>query len=271
MNDRRISHLVLLTALLCTSVVAQAQTIPVIGSDTSLDVVTWNIESFGGPGGPSNDELQRQNVLAVIQQADADLYSLQELNDETTFNTLLNELGSDWEGVRVEGGSIGYGYIYKTDVIQSLQVNQILTGSAYEFAQRPPLLLRADVMLPDTTIEIRFIDVHMKCCSGEEDYERRVAASQILKNYVDNLIFIDEHVMILGDLNDELIQSIHGGCDGQPTCPSPYQNFLDDEDYFFVTRSFDEPGFSNDTFTFCSNSSCSNGSVLDHIITTRNL
>lgn len=245
-----------------------AQTIPAIGTDATLDVMSWNIEDFGDPnGGPSNDNLQRQNVQAVIEQSGVDLFALQELNDENTFNTLLADLGSEWEGVRVEDefGNIGYGYIYNPDVIQSLQVNTILDGNEYEFAQRLPLLLRANVVLPDTTIEVRFIDLHMKAGGSEEDYDRRVAASQRLKNFVDNLIFIDEHVLILGDLNDELLLSIF------QNRTSPYQNFLDDEDYFFVTRDFDMPGGSNDLNTYCSNAACTSGSVLDHIIATENL
>ena len=91
-------------------------------------------------------------------------------------------------------------------------------------------------------------------------------ASTALKSYVDNFLVIDAPVLILGDLNDELIQSIHGGE------PSPYQNFLDDAgNYRFLNEDFDQPGQPNDTNTFCSTSTCAGGSVFDYVLATRPL
>lgn len=94
--------------------------------------------------------------------------------------------------------------------------------------------------------------------SDQESYDCRVLASELLKPYTDSLQAVGANVLVLGDFNDELIESIRAGQ------TSPYQNFLDDDDYLFVTEGFDLPGSSNDTDTYCSNSSCSSGSVLDH-------
>ena len=246
-----------------------AQTIPSVGTSLTLDVATWNVEHFGNPDeAPSNDELQLSNVLAVMRQADIDLWALQEMDIESMFDRLLDSLGTDFDGFWQADETqfdIGYGYIYKTSVIQPSQINIILESSSYEFAFRPPLQMRADVILPDTTVEVRFINIHMKCCFGQEEYDRRVAASGILKNYTDNLQSIDANVLVLGDFNDELILSIY------QNRTSPYQNYLDDDEYLFVTEDFDQPGSNEDTDTFCSNSACTSGSVIDHMVATSDL
>ncbi len=243
-----------------------AQTIPSVGIPDALDVATWNVEHFGNPNsGPSNDELQLDNVLAVIRQADIDLWALQEMDFESMFDRLLDSLGTDYDGfwqADETSFDVGYGYVYKTSVVQPSQINTILESSSYEFAFRPPLQMRANVVLPDTTVEVRFINIHMKCCFGQEEYDRRVAASGILKNYTGNLQDIGANVLVLGDFNDELIFSIY------LNRTSPYQNFLDDDEYVFITEDFDMPGSVNDTDTFCSNSACTSGSVLDHLVAT---
>lgn len=258
----------LLIALLIAGPVV-AQTIPPVGSPDALDVATWNVEHFGNPSsGPSNDELQLANVLAVIREADIDVWALQEMDIESMFDRLLDSLGTGYDGfwqADQTGFDIGYGYVYNTLVVQPSQINTILGGSSYEFAFRPPLQMRADIVLPDTTVEVRLINIHMKANDfqdGEESYDRRVAASGILKNYTDNLQAIGTDVLVLGDFNDELILSIYQGR------TSPYQNFLTDPAYSFITRFFDDQNPLLDRHTFCSNSSCSNGSVLDHMVAT---
>ncbi|NNF59148.1 MAG: T9SS type A sorting domain-containing protein [Rhodothermaceae bacterium] len=257
----------LLLFVLAAGVSASAQTLPAVGTDATLDVATWNIEHFGNPGsGPLNEELQFQNVLAVLRQADVDVWSLQELDFEDTFDRLLDSLGADFDGQwfadETASFDIGYGFVWRTATITAPQVTKILTGSSFEFASRPPLQLTATVILPDTTVEVRFINVHMKAGASAEDYDRRLAASAILKNYTDNQQAVGRNIAILGDLNDELVQSIRTNEE------SPYRNFLDDADYLFATRDFDQSGSSGDTNTFCSSSTCSSGSVLDHIIAT---
>jgi hypothetical protein len=92
-----------------------------------------------------------------------------------------------------------------------------------------------------------------------------VGASQELKAYVDGLLAGGARVIVLGDLNDELLMSISGS----PF--SPYANFLADDDYLFLTEPFDQPGEGDDRHTFCFNTACTSGSVLDHLILTDNL
>ncbi len=253
----------LLLPLLFLAAPLAAQDIPAVGTDATLDVATWNIERFGETGGPP-DQAQFDNTLAIIQAAEIDLWALQEMNDEDDFEALVEALGDGWEGEWRRGGPLGYGFIYKTDVINPLLDLTILDEFSFAFASRPPLLLLANVMLPDTTVRgLHFIDIHAKCCSDQESYDRRLDASEALKDYLDEEILADgDKAIVLGDLNDELRSSI------TPGEVSPYQNFRDDgENYRFLTEVLDLANVP----TFCSNQSCTSGSTLDHILITRDV
>lgn len=238
------------------------QTVPSKGTAATLDVATWNIEWFGASNGPSNDALQLANVRAVIEQADIDLWAVQEIADPEDFNVLLSELGTGFAGVlATESSQQRIGFIYKTDVIQNVVAGHILTQFDEAFATRPPLQLEADVVLPDTTVRMTFITVHMKAFGDLASYNRRVEASNRIKNHIDFLRPGDP-IVVLGDMNDELGRSI------APGRTSPYQNFLDDTaNYAFLTLSLDQQNIG----TYCSNPTCSSGSTLDHILITDEL
>ena len=261
---RFIHTLCLLAALALVAPAAWAQ-VPSYGADATLDVAAWNVERFGASGGPSNEALQFQNVLETIRSADIDLWALQEMNDGDTFSELVATLGPPWAGERVEGtASIGYGFVYNTDAIRRVRSSTILTGESYSFAGRPPLELVADAVLPDTTVQLRFISLHMKALDDDESYDRRLAAGDALLGYLEPRASVFPHI-VLGDFNDELIDSIRFGR------PTPYQQMLDSEAVTFLTRAFDQPGSSDDVNTYCRNATCSSGSVLDHILVTANL
>lgn len=260
---------VVLIVALFTVPGAQAQSfeIPPVGTDETFNVATWNIEHFGTSGPSSgNTELQFQNVLSVMQQANVHLWALQEMQTLQAFNALVSALGEGWAGVwqaDMTQFSIGYGFIYRSDLVQPLQVTRILTDFAYEFAYRPPLLMRANLTLPGGTVSnVRFINLHAKCCGDQESWFRRRDGSIALKNYVDNLVGANLPVVILGDLNDRLMLSIYAGA------TSPYANFrLDDENYHFGTLSLELAGIN----TWCGNASCTSGSTIDHVLITKPL
>ena len=257
----------LLPLLLLLAFPATAQTVPPVGTDATFDVATWNVEHFGNPGsGPSNETLQFENVLAVLEGSEIDLWAMQEMDYQSAFNNLVEALGAPYDGVWVADQTsfaIGYGFIYNTDVVQRLEVTTVLEGYAYAFGLRPPLMLRAHVTLPDTTVEnVRILNMHAKCCSDQESYDRRTNASQALKNYVDNFLAIDAPILVLGDMNDELRSSIYNGL------TSPYQNFREDSDrYSFASYPLDLANVP----TYCSNQTCTSGSTIDHVLVTRPL
>lgn len=253
--------LVVLVWLLFYSTSVQAQNLPPIGSDATLDVATWNIEHFGNDGEPPDDETQIQNAATVIRQGSADLWAVQEIEDEADFDRLVRLLGDGWAGVVDQASSnMHVGFIYKTDVVHVRKIDSILKAFSSSFAGRPPLQVEVDVTLPDTTLTVTFITLHMKCCS--DGWARREEAGKRLKNHVDFTHLASRPVVILGDFNDKLTGSITSGKS------SPFENLVqDDTRYRFATLDLERRGES----TFCFTASCASGSTIDHILITDEL
>ena len=57
------------------------------GDEHSLDIATWNIEWF-----PKNDETTVNYVIEIINSLDFDVLGIQELNDTTMFNEMIDSL-----------------------------------------------------------------------------------------------------------------------------------------------------------------------------------
>ena len=251
-------------ALVVLPVSLAAQSIPAKGTSTTFDVATWNIEWFGAANGPADDELQFQNVLYVMRATEIDLWAVQEIADDLDFFRLVDSLGAPYNGfLATESGQQRIGFIFNEDLVSPRSIGHVLTGVPEDpFAGRPPLELVADVAVADSTRTLTFITLHMKCCGSTEDHERRLSASIRLKNHIDFTSRSDDPVVILGDFNDELDDSITGGRD------TPYRNFLDDPNAFrFTTFDLDAANLA----TFCSSSLCGSGSTLDHILITNEL
>ena len=196
------------------------------GSDDSLDIITWNIENF--PKSSSTIDY----VSDLVQAFNGiDIIALQEISNQSAFNSLVNSLGSDiWFGYR--GTNDDYqslAYLINTTDIEIIDFPYtILDDYQYYFAYRPPYVTKISFNSQEYTL----IDVHLKCCgdgqldgddSGDEE-TRRLWANYYLKEYIDSCLYND-NVIILGDFNDELIdQDIH----------NVFQDFLDDSDYYFA-------------------------------------
>ena len=259
-------------AALLTAAPALAQTIPPRGTAGTIDVASWNIEHFGGTSGPSNDALQVQNAEEVLRDADIDLWALQEIKDSGDFDVMIADLAD--QGLQaVLGPSVSsspsfnlrLAYVYDPAVVEVIYVREVPTSflSPSNFAGRPPLEMKARLSLPGTEpFTVYVLALHAKCCSDTDSYEQREAGATQLKSYTDMLVAQGIDVIVLGDFNDRLNQSITSGR------LSPYRPFLTDSDtYRFATEELD----SNNTPTFCSNSSCTSGSPIDHILFTADL
>ena len=239
--------------------------IPTVGNPNTLDVGTWNIEWFGSPSEqPSNDALQLSNARQVILESEIDLWGVQEISSTSAFESLLDALGPNYDGqLATNSGTQRIGFIYNTDVIRVRQIRHILESAEFEFAFRPPLQMEVDVLLPDTTVIMTFIVVHMKARADQESYERRTTASTRLKSHIDFTTLGSKPVVVLGDFNDKLERSIFANR------TTPYDNFLQDPDKFnFLSYPLEMDGEG----TFCSNSACtSTSSFIDHILITDEL
>jgi hypothetical protein len=66
-----------------------AQNFPKLGNDTLLDIATWNVEWLGSTtNGPTDETVQYNNVLALMNKTELDVLALQEVSNPSTFNSL---------------------------------------------------------------------------------------------------------------------------------------------------------------------------------------
>ena len=174
------------------------------GTDTTLDVISWNIESFPKH---SNTALRVQEILLNL---DADVYALQEIYDTVALKQLVGNM-SEYECYFNKNYNGGLAYIYN---INSLQINaeyEIFTSQQYWNA-----LPRSPQILDCTFHGENFIIInnHFKCCGDgslnindyTDEENRRLQATTLLKQYIDSTL-ANRNVILLGDLNDELIDN----------------------------------------------------------------
>jgi endonuclease/exonuclease/phosphatase family metal-dependent hydrolase len=221
-----------------------------LNGNETFDIVTWNIEWFGSSGnGPSNLELQYQNVLALIRRIDADVYAFQEISSPAQFQRLINDL----DGYRGFLASFTQeqktGYLFKPETVDSLTSGLISAGqSSFDWAGRLPLLFRFNIDAGGEAKTVNAVNIHAKAFATGEDYERRVNASSQIKNYFDSSLS-GGNIIFLGDYNDDVTVATWQGA------VSPYQNFVDDAAWDVVTKRLSENGFTSFRFT----------SMIDHI------
>src|SRR5262245_21161922 len=232
------------------------QVVPGKGTDTTLDIASWNIEWFGDTSnGPTNEALQLQNARAVIAGADMDIWGVAEIVSLAQWNSLKAQLpgyaGFIAKEPNVVNGAAFYsdfnnteqnvGILYKTSIATVTDARVILTANNNDFAGRPPLQVKLRVALNGATEDIVVIVLHAKCCSDSDSWTRRRNASNALKSYIDTN-FPTQKVWVIGDFNDDVDISI------TPGHASPYANFVNDTArYRFPTKALSDAGISSTT------------------------
>jgi len=193
------------------------------GTDSTFEVVSWNIEWF-----PKNGQVTADSVKTIIQSLAADVYALQEIDD----TTLLKQVVSTIPGYACHFKSTYYGglaYVYNTNTVQVNKKYEIYTSQPFwNSFPRSPQVLELTFNNEDYVI----INNHFKCCGDgtlntndpNDEEMRRLSAVTLLKQYTDSL-FIDERVIVVGDLNDILTD---------PASNNVFNSFLNDPDYLFI-------------------------------------
>ena len=119
--------------------------------------------------------------------------------------------------------------MYNTNTVQVNEKYEIYTSQPFwNTFPRSPQVLELTFNNEDYVI----LNNHFKCCGDgtlntndpNDEEMRRLSAVTLLKQYIDSL-FIDERVIIVGDLNDILTD---------PTANNVFNSFLNDSDYLFV-------------------------------------
>lgn len=178
-----------------------------LGSDTTLDLATWNIENF--PKATTTAEF----LADLITSMDLDIIGVQEIANENGFQELLDRL-PNYDGVLSshtysDGSYQKVGFIYKKDVVSLSDTSLIFSGSGYNFP-RPPLQTTVSVLDGDTVVrELTLIVLHLKAGVDQESSQRRTDAMVTLEGYLDSQVSgpgLDD-IVVLGDFNDVLTNS----------------------------------------------------------------
>ena len=226
MGINRIKRIQILLCLLGSGLFASAQSFEDLsfGTDSTFEVMTWNIEWF-----PKNGSTTIDYVTQIIEALDIDLLAIQEVKDISAFEQLIDGL-SVYEGYLESSYFAGLAYIYKTDVIQINDIYEIYTSSPYwsPFPRSPMVM---DLNFSGERIIV--INNHFKCCGNgildlenqKDEESRRYIAANLLKDYIDEY-FPNENTIVLGDLNDILSDNSENNV---------FQMFLDDQkNYLFA-------------------------------------
>jgi len=208
-----------------------------------ITIANWNIEWFGDPSGfHGNLNDQELNAGKVLNYLAADLYGLCEIVDTARFGRMIrNNLGSDFRYVIsfFTNGAQKMAFVYNRHIFRNISVRPFMAVSGpayYNFGNRYPYLLQAEVAVNGARKEISFVLIHAKADNDPASYNRRLGGSLELKDSLDTY-YAGKNVIILGDYNDNFDKSIVRGK------PSPYQNFLNDTvRYNPITRPLNVPG-----------------------------
>jgi endonuclease/exonuclease/phosphatase family metal-dependent hydrolase len=224
------------------------------GTDSTFDVITWNIQNF-----PKDDQTTIDYVKQIIENVDADLLALQEIDDTVSFEQMANDL----DGYKAHYTASYYTnltYLYKAAEINIDKIYEIFTSYSYS-----TIYPRCPVVMEFTFKNKEYVAInnHFKCCGdgildlndpGDEEY-KRYYASKYLKEYIDDN-FPDKNVILIGDLNDELTDNEQNNV---------FQDILDDPDnYLFADMEIANSSSSEWSYP-------DYPSHLDHILITNEL
>ena len=223
-----------------------------INPATTLEVVNWNIEWFGSTSlGPTNDNLQEQNVKTILQTTGADVYALAEVVSEARLANVVSQMpgyayvisnyGSHTNTNVNPAGALAeaqkLAFIYKTSVFKNISTTALVSAGintaadianpAYNYfaSGRFPYMMSADVTLNCITKNVKFVLVHGKANTSPTatSYDRRKRGSDTL-HYTLQQNYANDNVIILGDYNDDLDFTITAGINPPVTSYSAFTN-----------------------------------------------
>ncbi len=185
-----------------------------IGTDSTFDIITWNIENF-----PKQNSTV-DYLLELIPIFDADIIALQEIESATDFQNLINSL-DNYDGIITNSASynINLAFLYSNN-LEVESTYEIFTDDWWSFPRSP---LVAHIIWNEQDIYI--INNHFKAMGGTENEDHRKSASEKLEDYVNEYLSV-ENVIILGDLNDEL---------NEDPSNNVFQNYINDASNFKFT------------------------------------
>lgn len=220
---------------------------------TTLEVVNWNIEWFGSTGnGPTNDAQQELNVKNILTSINADVYALTEIVSEERLKAVVDQMPGYTYVISNYGSHTNttvnptsalataqkLAFVYKPSVLSNVTTTALLSqginsaadisNPAYDYyaSGRFPFMMSADVTLNCVTKPVKFVLVHAKANTSPTttSYNRRKNGADTL-HYTLQQNYANDNIIILGDFNDDLDQTITAGINPPTTS---YISFIND-------------------------------------------
>jgi endonuclease/exonuclease/phosphatase family metal-dependent hydrolase len=256
LNVRDILYIIFLSSLLIACGGSSSQKSPdtngtptngTIGNDTGgdskqpalVDIVTYNIEWLGNPQSAKFNGTAQQQIQAAaedILSGNGEIYALQEIGGQAALSQLIDQLNTldginDWSGDTSQDNSKqSLAFVYKTNIVTNVNFETLSfsqsnnQSSSQAFAGRYPYMMTADVVINDTNLTLRLINLHLKCCAGNSNAERRASAMGILLPYLQQQ-YANDNIIVLGDLN----VAEDGGSNGEILDWGMYQDSDNDQ------------------------------------------
>ncbi len=192
------------------------------GSDSTLDVLTWNVEHYP----KSNSTID--SLRKLIEILDVDIIAFQEV--ETSPMDLA--ITQDWEVVYQSNSNLGF-LVNTGDNITINETFSLFSGSSREFPRLPFVL-----SISYRGEEIYIINNHLKAFGDNvidhnyawDEEKRRLDACNMLEEYCSR-VYPDDNVIILGDFNDQI---------NDETEANVFTAFVGNEKYFIVDSEYAE-------------------------------
>ncbi|PIB35181.1 hypothetical protein BFP72_07115 [Reichenbachiella sp. 5M10] len=254
--------------------------------ENTFDVTTWNMEFFGTEitgYGPSDVSLQKENAIAVLENLHADIVAVQEVSEEALLDSVVSVLPHhafvcsqvysysfeapnpsdpfpvqklcfiyDTTSVRLLSERVVFEDFYtaaRTGQITDLDDHPGSSGAqSFWSSGRLPYMMTAEVTVSGVTKEVTLVNIHAKSGASANDQARKTYDLGVLKDTLD-AAYADQNVILLGDYNDDVDESIGGG-------PSTYAALVNDTTYAVATSSLSTAGLRS--YLFADN-------MIDHI------
>ncbi len=258
----------------------------------TFDAGAYNLSFFGS--NPTNDptqekiDVQVNNIATILNRLALDVVGFEEMSNDKALDSLIVRLAhhkavtSPRWSYSFDGPDPAFppqkvGFIYDSLTMKLVSSRPMFeklyddarttnpalipsypTGNPSSFwaSGRLPFLATFDVVIEGETKRIHLIDVHGKSASDLASFNRRKYDMQVLKDTLD-AYFTNENVMIVGDYNDRVYNSIYTG-----SSVSPFQSLVNDANYEVLTLPLDIAGRT---------SFIGGSGLIDHITITNDL
>jgi len=188
-----------------------------------FEVATFNIKKF------PQEANTIMHTAELLMHLNADVVAVQEISSEEALKELASQM-KGWESVFTPSPTpynMSLGYLVKMNEVEVIEEETSVwfTGDDDDeyYFPRSPFVIK--VRHRDSGVETLMVNLHLKAMGEPEDVMRRRVASNMLKEHLDEH-YPDDHVIILGDFNDEL--------DEEKIEDDVFSNFTDDENYKFT-------------------------------------